>query len=451
MRLCPLVVAVLISLTAPAIARQASEQQPQVTDPASPEATGALLKSVFTEALRPDQLTSLRGEPTLGMLVAAMTPDEKQAARSKLKKLEKAASPDQLNEIQRGYEMLGASADSLRIDLRRRGLLPEDVSEQTKAASAAYDAGRVDDAVRLAAEALARNPDDKAALAIFLLAKQMRRLTQIIGLLEQASDAESAGRHNQALALAEQAAAIDPNPVIRKFAQALRSKPVAAATSPVTTTSKSSNSVPPVVPIGAGGLLLAIGYLLWRVRGREAAEAWRADVKRSAALGAVGLGVALMFYGGWTMLGAAAPTPALALAGSATTVGAVAVDAGALSQGALVAAGGAKLAGDGISYAKASENDEPIETTKHGAERLSDRNPTRGGVLSTDEVKELKEVGRVMEQRDGAKVFLREVEPGKFNVYIESEEGKVITTYRHIRPNKLQNLARNYGWSEPRP
>ncbi len=86
-------------------------------------------------------------------------PDQKDAARSQLKVLEEGKpKPEQLAEIERGYSLLGASADVFRVGMRRHGLIAEDTREMTIAAQNAYDEGRRDDAIRLAAEALAGNP-----------------------------------------------------------------------------------------------------------------------------------------------------------------------------------------------------------------------------------------------------------------------------------------------------
>jgi hypothetical protein len=51
-----------------------------------------------------------------------------------------------------------------------------------------------------------------------------------------------------------------------------------------------------------------------------------------------------------------------------------------------------------------------------------------------------------MSQREGGKIYLQEVEPEKYNVVVENNEGKMITTFRHIRAGALARLTTNYGW-----
>lgn len=93
-----------------------------------------------------------------------------------------------------------------------------------------------------------------------------------------------------------------------------------------------------------------------------------------------------------------------------------------------------------------SKAEEPLETTRHGSQRLSDLDPQRGGVLSSGEASEVKASGQVMDQTGGGKVYIKEVEPGRYNVFVENEEGKAVTSFRRLKLNKLQKLARNYGW-----
>ena len=47
-------------------------------------------------------------------------------------------------------------------------------------------------------------------------------------------------------------------------------------------------------------------------------------------------------------------------------------------------------------------------------------------------------------QRDGARVFVQEVE-GRFNVVVQGERG-VVTSLRNISEKAMGRLAKNYGW-----
>lgn len=105
------------------------------------------------------------------------------------------------------------------------------------------------------------------------------------------------------------------------------------------------------VPMAAG-LLLALGGLVWNMRGRTAAEtAWR-DFKRSMAVGAMLLGIVVASYGGYLLYGAISATPGLALTGGGALAPAVAVDGAMLVEGAAAIAAGAKSASEGYNYAK---------------------------------------------------------------------------------------------------
>lgn len=68
-----------------------------------------------------------------------------------------------------------------------------------------------------------------------------------------------------------------------------------------------------------------------------------------------------------------------------------------------------------------------VRATAHGYQRLLER----GWTLA--EYNAMKAGGRILTQADGAKVYILELAPGKFNVLIENETtGKVITAFRHI-------------------
>lgn len=459
-------------------AQQQSSIPPDPPAQPAPQATdSSLLEKVFTESLKPEQIIPLGKKPTPEQLAAAMTPEQKDGARRKLKEVEEHTSDTgELDQIARGYALLNASADVFRVAMRRQGLLPQDSHDLSVAASAAYSQGHTEQALRLVAEALARNPEDQQARDLALLmtpktiganlklqdpfkgaaaengadttpvaggkgatqrspspaagaamrqaiqarragdmtqtlksaldamradptnptvqefygfvikdrTKQMRRLQQTMSYLDQAVDAENAGHGNVALAFAEKALASGPSsPVLDKFLADLRAraaqKPAAA---PAQKTSPSSaGKLPPVVPIGTGGLLLALGTLLWRSGGQEKAEAWWADTKRTAAMGMIGIGVAGMIYGGGAMIGAFTPTPALALASGGTAGAAVVVDGAAIGQGTAITAASAKLASTGLSLSKSQSQGEA--TTSGANQAKPEPTPDTAGKIRT--------------------------------------------------------------------
>ena len=86
-----------------------------------------------------------------------------------------------------------------------------------------------------------------------------------------------------------------------------------------------------------------------------------------------------------------------------------------------------------------------IQTTVHGAERIAGASATRGGVLTIDEIKQTKAMGRELPQADGAKIFLFEVAPGRFNAVVQGEKG-LITTMANWSQKSINRIARNHGW-----
>jgi hypothetical protein len=88
-------------------------------------------------------------------------------------------------------------------------------------------------------------------------------------------------------------------------------------------------------------------------------------------------------------------------------------------------------------------------TTQHGQERLAGPEATRGGVLSKSERAAVEQQGARMVQRDGANVYVSRTEPGRYNVVVTNQEGKLITTFKNLPQQKLDGLAKRYGWGEP--
>ncbi len=81
-----------------------------------------------------------------------------------------------------------------------------------------------------------------------------------------------------------------------------------------------------------------------------------------------------------------------------------------------------------------------IKTTEHGAERLMSRG------FTPSEISSLKlSPSRIMEQADGASVYIKEIRMSKFNVIVESDNG-VVTALKNIGKKSLDRLSKNYGW-----
>jgi hypothetical protein len=57
----------------------------------------------------------------------------------------------------------------------------------------------------------------------------------------------------------------------------------------------------------------------------------------------------------------------------------------------------------------------------------------------------LTKTGNILKQADGAKVFIKELGGGKFNVIVEGEHG-VVTAIKNISQKSLEKLATRYGW-----
>ena len=53
--------------------------------------------------------------------------------------------------------------------------------------------------------------------------------------------------------------------------------------------------------------------------------------------------------------------------------------------------------------------------------------------------------GNVLQQADGAKVFIKEIGGGRFNVIVEGKHG-VVTALKNISQKSLERLTTRYGW-----
>lgn len=79
------------------------------------------------------------------------------------------------------------------------------------------------------------------------------------------------------------------------------------------------------------------------------------------------------------------------------------------------------------------------KTTKHGSERLKERG------FSNNDISNTKNTTNIKTQGDCAKVYIKEVSSGKFNVIVEGDRG-IITALKNISQKSLERLMKNYNW-----
>ena len=78
------------------------------------------------------------------------------------------------------------------------------------------------------------------------------------------------------------------------------------------------------------------------------------------------------------------------------------------------------------------------QATAHGAERLAQAGFTEQSIAAT-------RAGTVLQQADGATVYLNEVAPGRYDFIVEGDNG-VITAHTNWPEKAVQRIAQNYGW-----
>lgn len=180
------------------------------------------LEEAFAPVLGPEQKQELGPEAKAEAMAAAMTPEQKQAARQRLEPLsaeERALGEALLSSFPQDY--LAAKQHSLS----------QPSSEWTAAASQALAAGDNEKAGRLAAEALALDPEDEKAFGIlklserkvgpavieaaalpagFALPKDAGPTPQAVSLMGRALEARRGGDMDGTLSFALQAMRADP-------------------------------------------------------------------------------------------------------------------------------------------------------------------------------------------------------------------------------------------------
>jgi len=64
--------------------------------------------------------------------------------------------------------------------------------------------------------------------------------------------------------------------------------------------------------------------------------------------------------------------------------------------------------------------------------------------FSAADVALTKSTNVIKTQADGAQVYIKEVNPGRFNVIVD--ENGVVTELKNISEKSLDRLSRNFGW-----
>ncbi len=77
--------------------------------------------------------------------------------------------------------------------------------------------------------------------------------------------------------------------------------------------------------------------------------------------------------------------------------------------------------------------------TKHGQERIKERNFSESDIIDT------KTTTNIKKQGDGATVYIKELPNEKYNVIVEGSRG-IITVLKNISKKALERLSNNYKW-----
>lgn len=157
------------------------EQQFPAAEKPRPEPSSRLIMQAFQSALSPEQLKALGPSATAQRLRDVMTPQQKGAARAALATSEaNAKTPEELKEIARGYLILDENApnqgeSALRVAATLQEANPEDSEGFSIAGSAYHQMGDYPAATEWAKRALAINPNDERARAVYMLSKDRIR------------------------------------------------------------------------------------------------------------------------------------------------------------------------------------------------------------------------------------------------------------------------------------
>lgn len=137
---------------------------------AAPGTTSFDLAATFRSVLPPEQAQSLAAESSVEALARTFTPQQHQAARTRLREAEEQTrDPRALAEIHRGYLALREAEGAWRVGDTLVSRFPDSPAGYTMRGQAAELRGDVELAAEEAREALRRDPHDRAAHALLRL------------------------------------------------------------------------------------------------------------------------------------------------------------------------------------------------------------------------------------------------------------------------------------------
>ena len=82
-----------------------------------------------------------------------------------------------------------------------------------------------------------------------------------------------------------------------------------------------------------------------------------------------------------------------------------------------------------------------VKAAVHGRQSLIDERWTESKYLAA-------KAGRILQQGDGARVYIAKAARNSYNVVIEDDRG-VVTAMKGVTRQELDNLTANYGWRYP--
>lgn len=152
----------LLILAPPIVWSMAKDPHPKQLSTQGPK--NAILTDAFASQFDPRRLENLGNDPSLDRLLREMSPKQRKGARTHLNRLEaKTSDPEVLEEISKGYKLLGKHRDMLRVGGTIQQLKPDSSRGFSISAHASTELGEYEEAVAQAKAALKRNPNDKVA------------------------------------------------------------------------------------------------------------------------------------------------------------------------------------------------------------------------------------------------------------------------------------------------
>lgn len=390
---------------------------------AAPETGVFDTAAVFRSVLEPEQARALSNEEHLGALAGALTPQQRQVVESKLRDAESAATePRDLAAIHKGYLALKDTEGAWRIGDALVGRYPQSAVGFTMRGQAAELRGDSAGAAAQAREALLRNPNDRAAHALlrltegrgssdaatppstrdgtsfvagdFSVAASHGVSAEALSLMEQAVAAQKDRDFPRVWALARTAMNSDPkSETVRRFYAEVEKKRRSLAQEQVglyaamrrreaenraqqqvaldleaARREARRRGIPPLLPLSAGGVLLALGIMVWNHGLREEARRQGEELKRAGAATLIVAGCAGLSYGATQLLLSApsAGPPAAAYANAAGVVGRSMPIVAKAGTTAAATVGGAKVLLEGMLSKASGEGQSPENASQQG-------------------------------------------------------------------------------------